>query len=75
MTLDRMDYSAAILTFLAKAPARLHQIVLTVAEPQNFRAVDYDVRRLRMSGKIRTVKGVWELVPKVKSTRRPAGGA
>lgn len=61
MTLQRKDHRPAIVKFLKQRPARLHQIVSHLRAIDSFRAVDYDVRRLRMAGTIRTVKGLWEI--------------
>jgi len=60
VTLSRKDHRAAILTCLRRrGPQSLSQIVAYL-KASNVDSAEYDLRRLRAAGKIRTVRRLWE---------------
>lgn len=58
------DRSADVLECLKVGPARFSQLMTELRlHPEDLRALDYDLRKLRKAGKIVSLHGLWRLSP------------
>ncbi len=58
----RKDHGPAILRFLKKGPKSLAQIIAHLRLDNAPDQADYDIRKLRIAGKVQSVRRKWERV-------------
>jgi hypothetical protein len=62
MTTPRHDFRPAILRAIGQKGKTKAELVAYLGAQDRWNAVDYDLRRLRIDGKVQYVKGEWRRV-------------